>query len=263
VTYDGGAFQRGSIFSVEANLQTGYRTLYEFNYTNGAYPLGPLLLATDGNFYGSASNGGSSPPGGGLVFRLTPHGHLTTLHALAGGAEGVGPNGGIIQASDGNLYGTTTSGTVFRLTLPGTFTTVYTFPPEFNWSIRDGVVQANDGYLYGRTWGGPGGAWTIFKMWLDGSGFQTLHTGLSGVGYCGGLVEGPDHNLYGTVAGDPVADQGTIFRITPTGSYGVLHIIDRFFRPYGPLAVGLDGALYGTTASAGPTFPGSVFRFAP
>ena len=44
VTYDGGAFQRGSIFSVEANLQTGYRTLYEFNYTNGAYPLGPLLL---------------------------------------------------------------------------------------------------------------------------------------------------------------------------------------------------------------------------
>ena len=97
-------------------------------------------------------------------------------------------------------------------------------------------------------------------MSLDGSTFTTLHTGIPGVGYCGALVEGPDHNLYGTVVGDPIADQGTIFRLTPMGEYTELQIIPRFFRPSGPLVLGLDGALYGTTPFAGAFNPGTVFR---
>lgn len=120
-------------------------------------------------------------------------------------------------------------------------------------------VQASDSYLYGRTWAGH---WSVYRMALDGTGFTTLHTGQSGAGYCGALVEGPDHNLYGTVNGDPVADQGTIFRVTSAGVYTQLQIIPRFYRPSGPLVLGLDGAIYGTPPWAGEFYPGTVFRLA-
>ena len=64
------------------------------------------------------------------------------------------------------------------------------------------------------------------------------------------------------MAGDPYADLGTIFSVTPTGSYSVLQIMPQFYRPYnGPLVVGLDGALYGTTPTATAAYPGTVFRF--
>jgi hypothetical protein len=146
------------------------------------------------------------------------------------------------------------------MTLDGRVTTIYTFSLNGPDGLRDGVVQASDGYLYGRTWNGN---WSIFRLRLDGSDFQTIHLStVGGVGYCGALVEGPDQNLYGAVSGDPISDQSTIFRITPTGSYSVLFIIDRFFRSFGSLVFGADGALYGTTVTASPSsFPGTVFRF--
>jgi uncharacterized repeat protein (TIGR03803 family) len=200
-----------------------------------------------------------------MVFQLTQDGTLSTIYSFSAGADGGFPNGPLIQASDGLLYGTTASGgagdagTVFRMTLDGTETVLHSFAynDPSGYLLRDGLLQASDGYLYGRTWAGQLG---IFRMALDGSAVDSIHNFSSGVGYCGELIEGPDGNLYGTVNGDPVADQGTIFRVTPTGSYSVLWIIDRFYRPSGPLVLGLDGALYGTTPVA-RSYPGTVFRF--
>ena len=100
------------------------------------------MLATDGNFYGTTTNGGAnncnSPCG--TVFKITPAGTLTTLHSFAG-TDGASPFAGLVQAGDGNFYGTTHSGgannndnncsngcgTVFRITPGGTLTTLYSF----------------------------------------------------------------------------------------------------------------------------------------
>jgi hypothetical protein len=150
------------------------------------------------------------------------------------------------------------------MTLDGELTTLHAFPNDIlvGHSPTAGLVQASDGYLYGRTSSGSPG---IFRMSLDGSEFATLHSSLNGspsASHFGALVEGVDLKLYGSVAGDPLADLGTIFSVTPTGSYGVLQIMPPFYRPYnGRLALGLDGALYGTTPTATSAYPGTVFRF--
>ena len=88
-------------------------TLYTFKSGIGpAYgPFGPLIQGTDGNFYGTTAGGfGSSCPGDcGTVFKITPAGTLTTLYTFDG-TGGIGPNGGLVQGTDGNFYGTTALG---------------------------------------------------------------------------------------------------------------------------------------------------------
>ncbi len=98
---------------------------------NGEYPVGPLTLARDGNFYGSCYGGGTNccPPYG-TVFRMTPGGTLTALFSFTGyGGQfsGAYPHAGLVQGNDGNLYGTTRDGgapgggNIFRIIMPGPF----------------------------------------------------------------------------------------------------------------------------------------------
>ncbi len=82
-------------------------TLHSFNSTDGLYPFAGVILASDGNFYGTTEDGGTS--NNGTVFRITPGGSLTTLHSFAG-PDGVVPYAGLVQAGDGNFYGTTYQG---------------------------------------------------------------------------------------------------------------------------------------------------------
>src|ERR1035438_9848483 len=106
-------------FPASCQAQT-LTTLASFNGTNGSSPLAAgLVQASDGNFYGTTSVGGTANKG--TVFRITPGGTLTTLYSFTGVADGANPQAGLIQASDGNLYGTTefgganlVMGTVFR-----------------------------------------------------------------------------------------------------------------------------------------------------
>jgi uncharacterized repeat protein (TIGR03803 family) len=97
--------------------------LHSFDGPDGAYPNAGLVQASDGNFYGTTSEGGASgncSGGCGTVFKITPNGTLTTLHSF-GGSDGAGPYGALVQATDGGFYGTTFgggaygSGTVFRM----------------------------------------------------------------------------------------------------------------------------------------------------
>src|SRR5271166_3728174 len=109
-------------------------TLHSFDSTDGAYPFAGLFQASDGNFYGTTYNGGANNEG--TVFKITPSGTLVWVYSFCSKTncpDGALPVGGLIQYSDGNLYGTAgygganNRGTVFKITPSGTLTTLYSF----------------------------------------------------------------------------------------------------------------------------------------
>lgn len=183
-------------------------TLHTFD---GDTPRAPLMLATDGNFYSTTNAGGAFDEG--TVFRITPAGVLTTLYSFGtgGGFGGIRPLGGLVQASDGYLYGTTYvggtygTGTIFRITLQGNFELVHAFNATVN---GDGgaptasLIQGTDGNLYGTTLlGGTSDDGSIYQVAHDGT-VTTLHSfayvGNGEGGPLGGLVQGTNGVFYGT-----------------------------------------------------------------
>jgi uncharacterized repeat protein (TIGR03803 family) len=150
-----------------------------FDYDDGAGPYAGLVQATDGNFYGVTENGGFagcpySEVGCGTVFKMTAAGTLTTLYKFDGEGQ---PDSPLIQATDGNLYGTTFDGAIFRVTLAGDLTTLYTFSRLGQFETDPGgVIQATDGNLYGPTFYGgneitcypPVGCGTLYQLTLGG-----------------------------------------------------------------------------------------------
>jgi uncharacterized repeat protein (TIGR03803 family) len=157
-------------------------TLYTFcsksGCADGANPAAALVQGTDGNFYGTTRAGGNCiPPGCGTVFKVTPNGTLTTLYSFCpqtGCADGAYPAAALVQASDGNFYGTT-GGTIFKITPSGALTTLYTFClqsgcPDGSGPDAAALVQAPDGNFYGSArGGGANGGGTIFKVTPSGA----------------------------------------------------------------------------------------------
>ena len=213
----GGLYNKGVIFSMTTN---GTLTdLADFDGTNGEYEIGynGLTLGKDGNFYGATGGGTSEDIGAddGVVFRMTTNGVLTTLVNFSGTNDnGYYPHGGLIQASDGNFYGTTwggnaaDDGTVFRMTPEGTLATLVRFNGVNGEAPYAGMIQASDGNLYGTT------AISVFKLTLNGvlTPIVTFN-GTNGSGCYSSLVEVNDGNLYGTTSGGDYG-YGTVFKIT-------------------------------------------------
>src|SRR5260370_1090715 len=148
------------------SLAQTFTTLVNFNGANGAYPETGLVLGTDGNFYGMTTAGGTRnncSGGCGTVFKITPPGTLTTLYSLctqSGCPDGYVPDAVLVQATDGNLYGTTSAGgangygTIFKITPGGTLTTLHSFDPFVEGAASyGGLIQGTDGNLYGTASG--------------------------------------------------------------------------------------------------------------
>ncbi|HEY5177049.1 MAG TPA: choice-of-anchor tandem repeat GloVer-containing protein [Terriglobales bacterium] len=196
-TYAGGTSNNCTIYSsigcgtvFKITPQGTLTTLHSFDNAGGCYPQAGLVQGTDGNFYGTTSGGGPSGycgypgPVGGTVFKITPAGILTTLYNFCSSTnctDGDLPYGELVQATDGNFYGTTNGGgdhgncggvacgTVFEITPAGTLTTLYDFCSQPN--CADGIlpygklVQATDGNFYGTTYeGGTHGSGTVFRL---------------------------------------------------------------------------------------------------
>ena len=176
----------GTVFKITPNgaLTTLYRFCSQPGCVDGSLP-GPLILASDGNFYGTTRFGGNTYSEG-TIFKMTPAGALTTLYTFCsqpGCADGASATEGVIQATDGNLYGTTGAGgdsnygNIFRITLTGELTTLYSFCSQSgctDGAFPFGLMQATDGNLYGTTFNGGLddscslglGCGTIFRMSL-------------------------------------------------------------------------------------------------
>jgi uncharacterized repeat protein (TIGR03803 family) len=148
-TTENGAYGVGSVFKVTPKrmLTTLYSFCAQTGCNDGSYPLAGLVLASNGTFYGTTEEGGGSSAcntygsGCGTVFKITAGGTLTTLHSFDG-TDGAQPQAPLVQATNGNFYGTTLiggtnscimggvnlgCGTVFEITPGGRLTTLHSF----------------------------------------------------------------------------------------------------------------------------------------
>jgi uncharacterized repeat protein (TIGR03803 family) len=283
-TYLGGSKDDGTVFKVSPS--GALTTLHSFGGADGSQPLAGLAAGSDGNFYGTTNLGGSHNSG--TVFKITPNGEFTTLYSFCSkSACGDGQNSyaGLIQATDGDLYGTTLAGgshgdgTVFKISPSGTFSTVYSFCGQSGCADGEfpqtGLVQASNGNLYGETiLGGAYGSGTIFELTLSGT-LTTLYNACPQSGCPDGnylyapLTQAKDGNLYGIMQIGGAHNSGTIFRITLSGALTTLYSFcsqpscaDGQY-PAGPLVQAGNGNLYGTTADGGVHGDGTVFSITP
>jgi uncharacterized repeat protein (TIGR03803 family) len=152
----------GTVFKISSD--GSFVSLHSFDYTDGYGPTGGLVQATDGKFYGTTLSGGAN--GYGTIFDITSGGVLTTLYSFCAPYCADGTSAfGLVQATDGNFYGTMVSGgtnaqgTVFKITSGGVLTTLYDFCTQPNCSDGSNPqwppLQATDGNFYGTT--GAGG----------------------------------------------------------------------------------------------------------
>ncbi len=174
------------------------------------------MLATDGNFYGTARCGPD-----GTIFKITPGGTLTTLFYFVPALGGY-PQAGLVQATNGNFYGTAEDGNngsgseVFDITPSGTFTVLHNLNSTEGFDPLGALVQASDGSFYGTTssYGLPDGLGTIFKITPSGT-LTTLHSfnGPDGAAPGAGLVQATNGTFYGTTNVGGAHGYGTIFSL--------------------------------------------------
>ena len=297
-TQGGGANGYGTVFSITPAgvLTTVYSFCSQSGCADGGYPYAGLFQATNGAFYGTTLIGGHTngelPEG--TAFKITSSGALTTLYEFCQGfstcTDGSAPMAGVIQASDGNFYGTTftggtkggwpaglgDNGTVFQLTPGGRLTTLYSFDNSTSYAYgswpRAGLVQGSDGNFYGTTnqRGANGNYGAIFKITTSGS-ITALYSFCAVSGCTDGanpespVIQATDGNYYGTTHLGGANNGGTVFRITPGGTLTTLYSFcaqagcaDGQY-PYAGLFQATDGNLYGTTYQGGAAGKGTVF----
>jgi uncharacterized repeat protein (TIGR03803 family) len=232
-TFEGGASNDDTIYRITpaGKLTTLYSFRAQANCTDGERPFETLTFGTNGLLYGTTAYGGTN--GQGTLFQISLAGKLVTLYNFKGFAHGPAPApSAMIQASDGNFYGTTYNGgskslgSVFRFSQHGGFKTLYTFCSQAN--CTDGEYPQ------------------------------------------GGVVQGSDGNLYGTTDNGGAYLDGTIFQINPAGQLTTLYNFcpDPYSGcpdgsvPVAGLFQGTDGSFYGSTIFGGSTpFDGTVFSF--
>jgi uncharacterized repeat protein (TIGR03803 family) len=262
-----------SVAAMPAQAQT-YTDLHDFNpgagdpvnlYATGLFPQG-----WDGRLYGVTAGGGTSSDG--TVYGITLAGTPTILHSFDG-TDGVDVYYGLTLGSDGNFYGVTTQGgssndgTIFKITPTGTLTVLYSFTGG-----ADGAgpyappVQGTDGNFYGVTTGIIGGtqtdASTFYKVTPSGT-FKTVHTLTTAQGQqCQHTTLGSDGNFYAGCNLGGANNNGTLFKISATGSLTVLHNVTAATDGLAPstLKQAKDGNFYGAMYQNGPHNAGTIFK---
>ncbi|HET7696011.1 MAG TPA: choice-of-anchor tandem repeat GloVer-containing protein [Vicinamibacterales bacterium] len=277
----GGAGDRGAVYMLTPDGSGGYTfdLLHVFNGADGQKPMGLTYSPADGLLYGTTQHGGlvgGLPLGNGTVFSLDPAAPaVTTLRVFAfdfANPQPLQPQAGLVEGSDGAFYGTGSAastspglGAIFKIDRSGNMETLWTFSGANGSTPASTLVEGSDGFLYGTTaFGGANDAGTVFRIDKTGSGFETLHdfTGPAGSTQPRGLMRdtaGGADIFYGVTGGGGAQDMGSVFSITPDGTFATVasFVLDagaprQGAYPNGPLVKGPDGLLYGTTESGGP-----------
>ena len=289
VTKGGGTDGDGTVYQITPSGVV--TTLHSFagGATDGSVPTGSLSIDPDGTITGTTSSGGASNDG--TVYQLTNDNGTeaeSLLHSFTGSTtDGSDPVSGVIQAANGNLYGTTTSGgasgdgTVFQIAQSGS-SAAESLVHSFTGGTTDGsdpvggLIQTTNGALAGTTaTGGANGLGTVYQ--ITNAATQPVETVLASMNNSSGgdpvsaLVQTADGTLLGTAQSDGVNGGGTVFSLAPNDG---LAAIDSFENtdaisgvldevgssPAAPLTQGAAGTLYGTTDQAGLSGPGSMYK---
>jgi len=245
----------GTVFKVAPDGT--FTVLHTFEHPNqeGTIPNGSLIADAQGNLYGTTEVNGADTPcpadvfenGCGVVFKLSSSGAFSVLHAFTGGSDGGLPYGGLFADALGNLYGATIAGG--------------------NLGLCD--ATAGDGK----------GCGTLYKLSPTGT-LTTLHTftgGADGAAATSRLIADCKGNLYGTAdfggddkakacaQSDGIPGCGTVFKITPDGTFSLLHTFEGAPKDgAGPIFTGVAadsaGNLYGATSGGGANGAGAVYK---
>lgn len=255
-TQAGGANSVGVVFKLTPSGRE--IVLHSFSGSpDGANPYGALVTDANGNLYGTTLNGGVNNDG--TVFKITPRGRESVLYSFGGAAgDGINPYAGLVMDANGIFYGTTkigganNEGIVFRVTLRGKETVLYSFAGIHGEQPVAALITDASGNLYGTTlYGGRDDSGVVFKLTPQGRE-TVLHSfsGGDGVNPEGSLAIDADGNLYGTTFLGGADMYGTVFKVTPAGKETVLHSFtggaDGEF-PRAGLTIDASGNLYGTT----------------
>jgi uncharacterized repeat protein (TIGR03803 family) len=267
--------------AVCAQAQT-FSNVANFDMKDGFGPVGPLMQAANGNFYGATVNGGHYPHGN--IFELTPAGKLRSMHDFCSQpncADGEEPVWGPVLGSDGNLYGVAGSGgsnvvdslgsgTFYKMTTGGAFTILYNFCPSApctDGQYPTGIVLGGDGNFYGTTFGGGKfNSGTIFRISPTGKikvlySFCSLKNCADGSEPSTPPILASDGSLYGVTA----RGVQVVYELTAAGSYKVIHTFCSQAnckdgdQPTS-LVQGANGNILGTTVQGGKYNVGTVFE---
>ncbi|HEX7846613.1 MAG TPA: choice-of-anchor tandem repeat GloVer-containing protein, partial [Chitinophagaceae bacterium] len=264
---DGG----GVIFSFDPSTST-YTKLKNFDGTNGAFPSGSLVQASNGKLYGMAGAGGGN--GNGIIYSFDPSNSTYTKLLDLNNTDARTPNGSLVQAFDGKLYGMTTqgggppdAGVIFSFDpLTSTYTKLKSLGGTNGIHPFGSLIQASNGKLYGMTLqGGAGyngspvsGYGVIFSFDPSTSSYTKVKDFdiADGINPYGSLVQGNNGKLYGMTrdGGSLSNGYGVIFSFDPSTSvYTKLKDFDgaNGARPWGNLIQAGDGKLYGMTREGG------------
>jgi uncharacterized repeat protein (TIGR03803 family) len=286
--------QDGDLYSTIQTNGTTYGTVYKMTtggaysaiYTfctegapctlSGGYPTGGVTLGFDGNLWGTTSGGGKDAAG--TVFKITPAGALTKVYDFTNGKDDSAPNYPPLQGQDGNMYGvseeqyTMQYGSFFKLATKGAIT-----PHPFNYTDGESPnlpAQGNDLNFYGTAqYGGDatcrcgvvykataGGTITVLHK-FTGYASSTVYDGYRPIGI---LVQDSDGNFYGTTYQGGKFNYGTVFKITPAGTYTLLYsfgsVTGDGLLPIAALTVGTDGNLYGAASRGGKAGYGALYE---
>ena len=264
------------LLTAAASAQT-FTVIQNFNGTDGAAPEDTLTQGVDGNFYASATDGGTQELANGTAFKMSPSGAITTLYSFCDDdtcTDGCNPSAGLLQATNTGIYGTTRGcglyggGTIYKVGPAPGMTTIYNFCALTNCddgSFPNSLIQGSDGNFYATTLGGgthsaPSQGGTVYKMTPAGV-LTTLYNFRSQPNCAdgdqpGALVQATDGNFYGLTTIGGSLGAGSFFKIT---SHGVFTSLYGFCalgncadgREPGGIIQAADGDFYGTSAIGG------------
>jgi uncharacterized repeat protein (TIGR03803 family) len=255
----GGTYGYGGVFEFTPATAT-FSVLYSFiDGTDGAYPFAPLVLGSDGNFYGTTLGDGATDSG--TIFNMSPDGTVNPLYSFTGGDDGGTPNGTLAEGPGLVFYGTTYyggtngNGVIFTVDSSSDYNVIHTFDFYDGGGPYGGLVLASDGNFYGTTgYGGTSNYGTIFRI-TPGGTFSNLFSfnNNNGANPSDDLVQGLDGKLYGRTYYGGSYGYGTVYNITTNGAFQLLFSFNgtNGANPYPALIAGHDGNVYGLTQYGG------------
>lgn len=270
----GGIYNKGVLFAYDTLLGS-YEIKLNFSDSEGTFPTGSLIEPVTGKLYGMTSDGGAGSVG--VIFEYDiSTGIYTKKFDFWGLVNGAAPLGSLFKASNGKLYGMTSSGGINNAGVLFEYDfAASSFNKLYDLSNSDGtfphgdLMQASNGKLYGlATNGGAFNYGTLFEYNLATNQFLKLNdffqfgTNNTGGMPIGSLIQSANGKLYGLASSGGVNNNGVLFeydyiqysyniKVSFGGVYGG--------SPFGSLVADSSGTMYGYTAS----LYGTIFSYQP